>query len=751
VARHFFINPSLQNAKSVRVGDLVALELFEGKSYTAKVVKAGTSANGNFTLTLRLPDYPLGYAMVTTSNRGRSLVSISIPELGLRFGSRFNTTFNECYLIEIDERKVEYIHSVNDALMIPKSIELSGSDRTNSPIAARAPAPPNPFDNPNVEATISLLVVYTPEVARSSYVRVRGGIENAIEEMIAYGNIALSNSLTGITLTLAHAAQVSYIEDGDMYNALGRLQNPNDGYMDEVHEMRRQYQADLVQLLVTDSNWGGLAFGLQTTAGMYEWGFSTVLISQADQTSIHEIGHNLGLGHGANMIDAPLHCLFDYSYGWDWTGTSLNPRNTNQYCSVMSYESGNYYTDRVPRYRVPYFSNPDVVHQGQPTGNAARADAARSLREIKHIVAFYSDRAAPFPSKPKNIVVSNPTVNGATFSWDDCTNAVGYRLRGKHTDGQGYFWSFSESSFTLSYSPFFQPCTAYEVWVSAFNEYNIEGHSELITFKTRCTTDPTVTTSAATSITGVGATLNKAVTEHGSPVTLQGFRYKTDSETSWRNSADGILTGLTINTAYKFYAYAETGYGRFNGSVLTFTANDPPLTDLATAKSMVEGTTFAPIPQTTHNTETASKTYIESIVQALGFSGVSTTVSTVSFQQAAMGDDNIPAGVNGNYTFTVTLDNGIEEIVTTRALTLVITATSYNPASLPLFDGLEGDIFEGAPAVVLKLKGRNSARFNSFKVNGTPATTFNPNAKGKYLIEAVAPDGTRIETYIIVK
>ena len=80
-----------------------------------------------------------------------------------------------------------------------------------------------------------------------------------------------------------------------------------------------------------------------------------------------------------------------------------------------------------PGQRTPCFSNPYLYHDGVPTGNDS-SNNARVFRNTKHTVAFYSDIINNLPEKPKNVIVSNATANGATFSWDSNENAAGYRV-----------------------------------------------------------------------------------------------------------------------------------------------------------------------------------------------------------------------------------------------------------------------------------------------------------------------------------
>jgi hypothetical protein len=127
-ARFFTINPALQRAESVNVGDKVNLQLFESKNYTATVSNMVTDVNGTLALTLRLPDYPMGFVIITTSTEGKSLVSVFVPEVGQIFESLYNVNSNEYYLIEIDGNKHKPFQHENDVVYAPvesERIEIS--------------------------------------------------------------------------------------------------------------------------------------------------------------------------------------------------------------------------------------------------------------------------------------------------------------------------------------------------------------------------------------------------------------------------------------------------------------------------------------------------------------------------------------------------------------------------------------------------------------------------------------------------
>ncbi|MDR3118669.1 MAG: M12 family metallo-peptidase [Mediterranea sp.] len=650
--RLFAINPVLQQVENVSIGDAVNLQLFENDNYRAQINNIVIDVNGTLVLTLKLPDYPMGFATITTSAEGRSLVTVSIPELGKSFGSRHGIDSNVNYMIEVDETKVEHPHFENDAVPVPKGIDVTG--RTESHVlrpVTRANCGPSYNTNLDSEAVIDLLIVYTPAAANSSYTLQHGGINNVIAAMITLGNICLSNSKTGITLRLAHSAAVSYTETGDMAISINQLQDPSDGYMDNVHALRKQYNADLVQLLTTDSNSGGLGYVVTFTDGRYEYGFSVCWITQVADNypcSIHEIGHNMGLGHGAQQTLVKSEGIFSFSMGWRWTGNQINQHGNYKYVSVMSY-SGDYYGDGVTPAYTSYFSNPDIFYLGGATGDATKADAARSLRMMKHVVAHYGDKA--IPDIPVNIVVSNPTNNGATFSWDACDNAAYYNLC-VFTGSSSYRYldKITETTVTIDHTTLFPAsCAVYNMFIQAVSECDDAVSSATFTAKTKCPADPTVSTQAATGVTYDSATLNKTVTPNGDAVTEQGFKYRKASETSWTTTTNANITGLTGETTYKFHAYATTALGTINGGVLTFTTATAP-THTITASA---GTNGSISPSGTVQVNHGSSQKFD-LTPDTGYEIDQVLVDGVNNTAAVTSDSYTFSNITANHTISVT-------------------------------------------------------------------------------------------------
>ncbi|MCP3902112.1 MAG: hypothetical protein GY715_00630 [Planctomycetes bacterium] len=225
-------------------------------------------------------------------------------------------------------------------------------------------------------SVIDVLVVYT-NVARID----AGGtaaLEALIDMAVTVTNDAYVNSSIAFQLNAVHVAEVNYGEDGFYLDHLDRLRNPNDGYMDGVHQLRDEHRADLVALIVADTSAGGQAY----LFGGEEYAFSVTTWDWAADFRIlaHEIGHNQGCCHapgdGGGCENGGL---FDYSNGRRFNGNSGTLWRT-----VMAYDPGSV---------ISNFSNPDVLFDGQPTGVPAgspdSADNARTINETAYTIANY--------------------------------------------------------------------------------------------------------------------------------------------------------------------------------------------------------------------------------------------------------------------------------------------------------------------------------------------------------------------------
>lgn len=233
--------------------------------------------------------------------------------------------------------------------------------------------PPEPLA---AVTTLQLMVCMTP----SAVDELGGGLAArlAVELAVEEGNQIFANSNIDAEWFLEAVVQVPYSEDSASHSDhLSRLQNPGDGFMDEVHEYRGVVHADFVSLIVddTDTSSTGQTWGLGYVQPPppLPWGgpWNTVHFNAmvTNMTLPHELGHNMGIRH--DLAASGITGITDDAYGWLFTGSTEGALRT-----VMGTGGAT---------RIPYYSDPNVFYDGQPTGQAsgvftAGADAASAIR-----------------------------------------------------------------------------------------------------------------------------------------------------------------------------------------------------------------------------------------------------------------------------------------------------------------------------------------------------------------------------------
>ena len=219
--------------------------------------------------------------------------------------------------------------------------------------------------------SINVLVVYTASAASAA-----GNIASKIQLAVDETNQSYLNSGVAASLVNVHTAQVSYNEARRSFSQhLSALRSTTDGIMDNVHTLRNTYAADMVVLVVNDSEACGQASAIGATA--------TSAFAAAHYTCItgyysfgHELGHLQSARHD-RYVDAST---TPYAYGHGYIPPSKSWR------TVMAY--GNNCSNCT---RIQWWSNPLVVYPGtgEVMGTAAYEDNARVLNLTAPTIATF--------------------------------------------------------------------------------------------------------------------------------------------------------------------------------------------------------------------------------------------------------------------------------------------------------------------------------------------------------------------------
>lgn len=243
--------------------------------------------------------------------------------------------------------------------------------------------------------TIDLMIVYTNASETWALTSGFGDINGVMAQSVNLSQTALNSSGIGVNLRLVHTYNTNYNEELDGVDSEDRLsrftQNsarPNfspeegyDGFMEEIHDLRNQFGADVVSLFVRIEDTGGLGWILNGSGGSPDLAFNLNRVQQVADTFtlVHEIGHNMGSNHSRTQFDSEADAsggLFQYSVGYQNISSS--------YHTVMAYSDG--------LQEAPVFSSPNINYLGTPAGLSSTSvptDNVRSLKEIKRTISNY--------------------------------------------------------------------------------------------------------------------------------------------------------------------------------------------------------------------------------------------------------------------------------------------------------------------------------------------------------------------------
>ena len=412
------LSPAIIGSEPLQIGQELKLELFDDVTLEAEVTDSFVNVNQTVTTTAQIKGSIWGRIFIACTD-GKVQAKIIHPEEDKIYAIHYNQSSQAYYALEIDPATEQFdepeLGPTQLADTFPESNELITPEAV-----VRAD------ESNDATVVIDVMVVYSDgALARAGSA---SNVNNLIALGMAFGNDAHTNTNTGIKLILVHSQHVVYTDSDSRSIDLKHITNLTDEVLDEVPTLRDEHSADFVAMLVGDYTAdGGLASLLTTTDGNADTAYSITTYPAFDTyTPVHEIGHNMGLHHAIeqDISWGPTNWGTDnlgFGYcaaGWHWHPTP----EAKGYCSLMSYTTGSNYdgvdddgnpstnpnaeTDGLSHTRVGVFSDPNITHRGEATGDTLYGNNAKVLRALKSIYAAYRTKSTPANS----IAISSPAV-----------------------------------------------------------------------------------------------------------------------------------------------------------------------------------------------------------------------------------------------------------------------------------------------------------------------------------------------------
>jgi hypothetical protein len=240
--------------------------------------------------------------------------------------------------------------------------------------AQKASAPVVPFSDEARRALeakkvrIDLMVLYTKRAASRYLI----DMAELVAQQVEQANQSFRNSgLENISLRLVHTEMIDYDETrGGHFEHLYRMVD-GVGPFKSVHNLRDEKRADIVGLIVEDPSGCGqttrIAPNSEEAYFVVHHSCAAIMMSIA-----HEVGHILGARHDTQTdgINSP----FAYGHGYV---------NGSKWRDIMSYQES-----CSGCRRIPYWSNPRVLYDGEPTGTDANDNARVILEQAERVSKF---------------------------------------------------------------------------------------------------------------------------------------------------------------------------------------------------------------------------------------------------------------------------------------------------------------------------------------------------------------------------
>jgi len=389
------INQEVLKPGKVSAGDSISFDAL-GESFNIKVDRTGIDVNGVYSIRGEIVGEKHDYFLLSSLEDRVKATLYSISE-NRKFSIKYNQGINSHLVYDIMVEDLDVLEPAPPLTPSDASREKPASydydyDNYGNTSAAAIVEDDNGDNNDGDDGEpkqVDIMIVYTPAAKEwaENFHDQEDAISMVINEEMENAQLVADNSEIDLNFELVYSSKVDYQEEDGGDDMGADLENLRGGEIEGVHEKRIEHGADLVAMFTKAHDAGGVAYQLNNEDGSPENGFSITRVQQplTSYTFVHELGHNMGAHHHKEQNVQPGPGLFDYSAGWRWDSGG------DKYCTVMTYTEGQYFEDGEDAVKVPYFSNPEVYYEDEPTGHEKDGDNARTIRETREVVSTYWD------------------------------------------------------------------------------------------------------------------------------------------------------------------------------------------------------------------------------------------------------------------------------------------------------------------------------------------------------------------------